>query len=76
MVPGVTQIEARPDPVAWQSASEDLLASARRAETLLAVVLGAAPAENGSSNAPAQLLIALAQLSSRAEQCQRLLADR
>ena len=42
---GTAQIEARPEPTDWQSASEDLLASARRAETLLAVVLGVAPAE-------------------------------
>jgi hypothetical protein len=73
---GVAQHETRPDAAAWQSASEDLLVSARRAETLLAVVLGVAPAENGSNNAPAQLVTALAQLSSRAEQCQRLLAGR
>jgi hypothetical protein len=73
---GVAQHESRPDAAAWQSASEDLLASARRAETLLAVVLGVAPAETASGDAPAQLLTALAQLSSRADQCQRLLADR
>jgi hypothetical protein len=65
-----------PEPPVWQSASEDLLASARRAETLLAVVLGVAPAETASGDAPAQLFAALAQLSSRTEQCQRLLADR
>ena len=70
------QHESRTDPAAWQSASEDLLASARRAETLLAVVLGVAPAETASGDAPAQLFAALAQLSSRTEQCQRLLADR
>ncbi len=73
---GVAQPEPRPDPAAWQSASEDLLASARRAETLLAIVLGVAPAETASGNAPAQLFTALEQLSSRAEQCRRLLADR
>jgi len=73
---GVAEHETRPDPAAWQSASEDLLASARRAETLLAVVLGVAPAELSSGNAPAELLIALAQISSRTEQCQRLLAGR
>ena len=73
---GTAQIEARPEPTTWQSASEDLLTSARRAETLLAVVLGVAPPESDSANAPAQLLVALAQLSSRTEECQRLLADR
>jgi hypothetical protein len=76
MGPGAAQIEVRPESATWQSASEDLLTSARRAETLLAVVLGVAPAENDSGNAPAQLLAALAQLSSRTEECQRLLADR
>jgi hypothetical protein len=84
MSPGTAQIEARSEArsegrseaATWQSASEDLLTSARRAETLLAVVLGVAPPESDSSNAPAQLLVALAQLSSRAEECQRLLADR
>ena len=73
---GVAQHETRPEPADWQSASEDLLVSARRAETLLAVVLGIAPAELSSGNAPAELLIALAQISSRTEQCQRLLAGR
>jgi Putative zinc-finger len=72
---GVAQLDAHQEPIDWQSASEDLLVSARRAETLLAVVLGVAPAENASGNAPAQLLIALAQLSIRTEQCQRLLAE-
>jgi hypothetical protein len=76
MVPGVAQIEVHAEPVAWQAASEDLLATARRAETLLAVVLGVAPAENAPGDAPAQLIIALAQLSRDAEECQRLLADR
>ena len=42
---GTAQIEARPESATWQSASEDLLTSARRAETLLAVVLGVAPAD-------------------------------
>src|ERR1039457_5509577 len=73
---GGAQIEARMEPTDWQSASEDLLVSARRGENLLAVVLGVAPAELPSGNAPAELLTALAQISSRTEQCQRLLASR
>jgi hypothetical protein len=73
---GVAQLEVRQEPVDWQSASEDLLAAARRAETLLAVVLGVAPPDNASGNAPAQLLIALAQLSRGAEECRRLLDGR
>ena len=74
--PSVAQIEARQVPTDWQSASEDLLTSARRAETLLAVVLGVAPADLSSGNAPAQLLIALAQVSRNSDECQRLLAGR
>ena len=72
---GVAQLETRSDAVAWQAASEDLLATARRAETLLAVVLGVAPPEDASGDAPAQLIIALAQLSRRTEECRRLLAQ-
>ena len=72
---GGAQLEARMEPTDWQSASEDLLASARRAETLLAVVLGVAPAELSTGNAPAELLIALAQISRHTEECQRLLAS-
>jgi hypothetical protein len=73
---GVTQLEFRQEPVDWQSASEDLLAAARRSETLLAVVLGVAPPDDASGNAPAQLLVALAQLSRGAEECRRLLDGR
>ena len=76
MGPGVAQLEAHAEPTAWQAASEDLLITARRAETLLAVVLGVAPAENASGDAAAQLPAVLEQLSRRTEQCQRLLADR
>lgn len=74
--PGEAPPDIRQDPVDWQFASEDLLASARRAETLLAVVLGAAAAETAPGNAPAQLFATLEQLSSRTEHCRRLLADR
>jgi hypothetical protein len=42
-------------------------------ETLLAVVLGVAPA-GSTADAPAQLLAALTQLTSDIEQCQRLLS--
>ncbi len=76
MAPGPAQIEARPDPDNWQSASEDLLASGRRAETLLAILLGVTPADNTTGNIPAQLAGVLSELSSRIELSQRLLADR
>ncbi len=73
---GVTHLEARQEPVDWQSASEELLASARRAESLLAVVLGVAPAGDASVNVLGQLMIALAQLSRGTEECRRLLDGR
>ena len=76
MVPGGAQLEVHAEPTGWQAASEDLLATARRAETLLAIILGVAPAENAPGDAPAQLIVALAQLSRDTEECQRLLADR
>ena len=76
MVPGGAQLEVHAVPTGWQAASEDLLATARRAETLLAIILGVAPAENAPGDAPAQLIVALAQLSRDTEECQRLLADR
>jgi hypothetical protein len=76
MVTAGAQIEAHAVPIDWQEASEGLLTTARRAETLLAILLGSAPVENASGDVPTQLRIALSQLSFRAEQCQHLLADR
>ena len=58
---------------AWQPASDQMLASARRVETLLAVVLGVAPGSS-TADAPSQLLTALGQLTTDIEQCQRLLS--
>ena len=65
--------EAHASAAAWQPASEDLLVTARRVETLLAIALGVS---NGPSiaDAPSQLLTALGQLTSDIEQCQRLLS--
>jgi hypothetical protein len=65
--------EAQTGNTAWQPAAEQMLASARRVETLLAVVLGVS---NGAANvdAPSQLLTALGQLNSDIEQCHRLLS--
>ena len=65
--------EARTAAAAWQPASEQMLASARHVETLLAVVLGVAPA-GSTTDAPGQLLTALRQLTTDIEQCQRLLS--
>jgi hypothetical protein len=70
------QIDVNQVPETWQSASDDLLTSARRAESLLAIILGVAPPEKDSANAPAQLVIALAQVSRSSEECQRLLTER
>jgi hypothetical protein len=72
----MAQIDVHGQPVSWQAASEDLLNAASRTETLLAVTLGMAPAENPAANTPGQLLIGLAQISNQADACQRLLADR
>ncbi len=66
--------EPRPTVTAWQPASEQMLASARRVETLLAVVLGVAPGTS-ASDAPSQLLTAIGQLTADIDQCQRLLAS-
>jgi hypothetical protein len=62
------------DPAAWQPAAEELLNTARRVETLLAVVLGVAPGDRAADNAPEQLVAALAQITTDIEQCQRLLS--
>lgn len=70
-----TPIEARPDAAAtWQAASENLLTAARRVESLTAVVLGISAPNSTSETAPSQLLTALAQLSSRVDECRVLLA--
>jgi hypothetical protein len=66
--------EVRPEPVAWQPAAAELLGSARRVETLLAVLLGVAPPENMADSVPSQLMAALAQLRTSLEHCQRLLS--
>jgi hypothetical protein len=70
--PGGTPVRA--DPVAWQPAAEELLSTARRAEGLLAVVLGVAPGDRAADNAPEQLMAALSQLTTNIGQCQRLLS--
>lgn len=52
---------------AWQPASEPLFRAARRVETLLAVMLGAAPGETPAADLPSQLLAGLARLRAYAE---------
>lgn len=69
-VPGEVHLES----AAWQPASEELLSAARRIETLLAVLLGMAPADNPADHTPSLLLAALAQLRASQEHCQRLLS--
>jgi hypothetical protein len=68
--PGEIHLES----AAWQPASEELLSAARRVETVLAVLLGMAPADNPADHTPSQLLAALAQLRASQEHCQRLLS--
>ena len=67
--------DLRPDAATWQAASEDLLTAARRVETLTAAVLGVSAPGGSYEAAPSQLLTALAQLSSRVEQCRKLLSE-
>jgi hypothetical protein len=59
--------------VAWQPAAEELLSTARRVETLLAVVLGVAPGDRTTDNAAQQLMAGMSQLTTSIEHCQRLL---
>ena len=73
---GAAPRQNQADPSAWQTASEDLLTSARRVDTLLAQVLGTGSGERAAENPPAQLSAAMAQLAVRIELCQRMLADR
>src|SRR5439155_9142613 len=51
----------------WQSGTEELFTITRRAETLLAVMLGVAPGEPGGGDLPSQVLSSLAQLRASAE---------
>ncbi len=66
--------EVRPQPAAWQPATEELLGAGRQVETLLAVLLGMAPPENTADSTPSRLLAALTQLKTGLEHCQRLLS--
>ena len=61
--------------LALQPATEDLFQSARRVEKLLAVVFGAAPADDSANTQlPAQLLSAVTQLRAKVEAYDHLLA--
>ena len=62
---------------AWQPATEELFQSARRVEKLLAVMFGAAPADQASSDSaqlPGQLLSAVADLRAKVDSYDSLLA--
>jgi hypothetical protein len=71
--PSGTVARTAGDTASWQPQSEVVLASARRVETLLATVLGVTSG-NPPGDAPAQLLIAMGQLSGDIERCQSLLS--
>jgi hypothetical protein len=61
--------------LALQPATEDLFQSARRVEKLLAVVFGAAPADDSANTQlPAQLLSAITDLRAKVEAYDHLLA--
>ena len=77
-VSGVGQasgLSAASQRLALQPATEDLFQSARRVEKLLAVVFGAAPADDSANTQlPAQLLSAVTQLRAKVEAYDHLLA--
>ena len=62
-----------PDPTSWQSAGDELYASGRRVETLLAIVLGVAPG-TGEERSP-ELMSALARFSNTTEHCLTVLSQ-
>jgi anti-sigma factor RsiW len=78
--PVLTDIGARasvPTPSlaeSWQPASDQLFASGRRMETLLASVLGMTPDSAPAEDASSQLLTVLGQFTSATEHCLRLLS--
>lgn len=57
----------------WQAAAEQVFDSTSRVEKLLAVLLGATPADGSTANAPAALATSLAHLQADLDNCQRLL---
>jgi hypothetical protein len=86
---GAALVKAEGHPAtAWQTAADELLAAARRVESLLAAALGAvssdkavvssdkaaASSDNARDPVPAQLMSGLVQLTGSIEQCQRLLS--
>jgi hypothetical protein len=54
-------------PQPWQSASEEIFRSARRVETLLAAMLGAASGHDPAAGLPSQLLAGMAELRARVD---------
>jgi anti-sigma factor RsiW len=65
---GANTTVAPPSPSAnWQAGTEELFTIARRAEALLAVMLGVAPGESGGGYLPTEVLSSLARLRVSAE---------
>jgi hypothetical protein len=65
--------ETRAAPANWQDAAEEALRAAREVETVLAALLGTAPAERGA-DPPARYASAMSNLKAGVERCQRLLS--
>jgi len=67
--PALGPVSATPDGAAssgaWQPATEELFQSARRVDTMIAVLFGAAAGDTPGEQSPAQLLSSLAQLRTR-----------
>jgi len=67
--PALGAVSAAPDGAAssgaWQPATEELFQSARRVDTMIAVLFGAAAGDTPGEQSPAQLLSSLAQLRTR-----------
>jgi hypothetical protein len=71
---GAAGSAAQPSTAEWQSASEELFAAGRRAETLLAAVLGVSANQPAAEDAAPQLSTALSQFTNDTEHCLRLLS--
>jgi hypothetical protein len=60
----------QPAPPAWQAAAENVFASGRQLDSLMAGLLGLAPSDDAQ---PRAFLAALAQVQASVQQCERLL---
>jgi len=66
---------SRGEAATWQAATDELFRSAKRVETLLAALLGAAAPDTPANTLPSQASAAVAQLQADVQQCERLLTQ-